>query len=309
MKFSFLWIPLIGGALFALPVLAKAPDGAYKKDPATGLTQIPGCTYVETDWADGDSFQVKFPDGKTQTVRLYGADCIESAVRDDSDARRLRSQRRYFGIAGGDAATSIALAKEFGKAATDFTKAQLTKVPFTISTSFADGRGSAAYSRIYVFVTLPNGDDLAERLVQEGLARAYGVSRRTPYGESHDAYRERLMDAELVAAKTSRGVWEKTDWNSLPDERRAERREEAELALAQDGNAGQPVEGSVNPNSASRDELMSLPGVGETIAARIIEERENGAFVQAEDLKRVKGVGESLLKKIQSYLTFTDSQG
>lgn len=276
----------------------------YEKDPVSGLASIPGCTYIETDWADGDSFLVKFPNGKKQTVRLYGADCIESAVRDTADAQRLRTQRRYFGISGKKPSESIAQAKEFGKQAALFTKEQLMKGPFTIHTSFADGRGSAKYSRIYAFVTLEDGSDLAELLVKNGQARAYGVSRRTPYGEDQDGYRQRLADTELVAAKNSRGVWAKTDWDSLPKERQAERREQAELALAHDGAAQPLKESSINPNNASRDELMQLPSVGETLATRIIEAREDGEFLQAQDLVRVKGVGPALVEKIQPYLIF-----
>jgi hypothetical protein len=48
--------------------------------------------------ADEDSFQIQTPEGQEHTIRLYGADCIEWHVSDDSDARRLRAQRRYFGI-------------------------------------------------------------------------------------------------------------------------------------------------------------------------------------------------------------------
>ncbi len=67
---------------------------------------------VTTEWADGDSFSVRFPDGKVQAIRLYGADCIEMHVSgDDSNARRLRDQRRYFGI------DDILTAKSFGEAA------------------------------------------------------------------------------------------------------------------------------------------------------------------------------------------------
>jgi len=54
-----------------------------KPDAATGLTTLTGCVMVATDWADGDSFCVRFPDGREQTVRLYGADCLEWHVNDE----------------------------------------------------------------------------------------------------------------------------------------------------------------------------------------------------------------------------------
>lgn len=58
--------------------------------------------------------------------------------------------------------------------------------------------------------------------------------------------------------------------------------------------------GEINVNTADMDELMLLPGVGETIAAEIIKEREeNGPFHFPEDMLAVKGIGE---KKLETML-------
>lgn len=55
----------------------------------------------------------------------------------------------------------------------------------------------------------------------------------------------------------------------------------------------------VNINTATREELMTLNGVGEATANAIVEERErNGAFASTEDLVRVPGIGEKKLAKI-----------
>lgn len=49
----------------------------------------------------------------------------------------------------------------------------------------------------------------------------------------------------------------------------------------------------VNINSASAEELDTLPGVGESTARKIIADREeNGPFSSIEDLKRVSGIGD-----------------
>ena len=51
--------------------------------------------------------------------------------------------------------------------------------------------------------------------------------------------------------------------------------------------------GQVNINTASKDELMTLDGIGEAYADRIIEFRDkNGPFQNPEDLLKVKGIGE-----------------
>jgi competence protein ComEA len=56
----------------------------------------------------------------------------------------------------------------------------------------------------------------------------------------------------------------------------------------------------VNINTASLKQLISLPGVGKTKAAAIIEYRtKNGKFKSVKDLMNVKGVGEKMLQKLK----------
>lgn len=271
---------------------------------AADLVAIEGCRLVPTDWADGDSFRIRTPDGEEHTVRLYGADCLETNVGDETDARRLRSQRRYFGITQvrAPAAESIAFAKEQGRLATRATR-EFLKRAFTIHTSFADGRGDARFKRIYAFVFDAEGRDLAAHLVSQGMARAFGVSRSTLAGESADDYREKLRDLELQAAKRGVGVWAFTDWDQLPEERQLERDEARELKEAvADGTL--PSGTRINPNTASRDDLMRLPGVGESLANRIIEGRP---YAKPADLDRVPGIGAATLRQLTPLLQFQSS--
>ncbi len=57
----------------------------------------------------------------------------------------------------------------------------------------------------------------------------------------------------------------------------------------------------ININRADADMLMMLDGIGEVIAGRIIEYREqNGAFDSLEELLEVKGIGEKTLEKMKT---------
>jgi competence protein ComEA len=72
--------------------------------------------------------------------------------------------------------------------------------------------------------------------------------------------------------------------------------------------AGVPGGGSggslVNVNTASTDELESLPGIGEVIAQRIVDHRtEHGPFVTVDDLLDVSGIGEVTLEEIRDLVT------
>ncbi|MBN1493656.1 MAG: helix-hairpin-helix domain-containing protein [Candidatus Omnitrophica bacterium] len=61
---------------------------------------------------------------------------------------------------------------------------------------------------------------------------------------------------------------------------------------------------AVNLNSASKDELIQVTGLGPTLADRIIAYRsEYGPFESLEDVMSVKGIGEAKFKKIQSMIT------
>lgn len=62
----------------------------------------------------------------------------------------------------------------------------------------------------------------------------------------------------------------------------------------------------VNINAASREELMTLPGIGEHLAGLIIQTREQQPFFFLEDLRQVPGIGEKRLAALRglAYVNF-----
>ncbi len=61
--------------------------------------------------------------------------------------------------------------------------------------------------------------------------------------------------------------------------------------------------GKVNINTATQNELENLPGIGPSIASRIIEYRDqNGKFSKVEDLQNVKGIGDAKFNNIKEYV-------
>ena len=62
--------------------------------------------------------------------------------------------------------------------------------------------------------------------------------------------------------------------------------------------------GMININTATKEQLILLPGIGETLAQRIIDYRTaNGPFQKIEDLMNVTGIGEKRFDAIKDLIT------
>jgi len=64
----------------------------------------------------------------------------------------------------------------------------------------------------------------------------------------------------------------------------------------------------INVNQADWVTLSLVPGVGEKLARRIVEKRQErgGKFESLDDLKEVPGIGEKMLEKLHPYLSLGD---
>lgn len=59
----------------------------------------------------------------------------------------------------------------------------------------------------------------------------------------------------------------------------------------------------ININIATKEELMSVTGIGNVIANNIINYRKNTPFTKVEDVKNVSGIGNSVYEKIKNFIT------
>jgi len=174
-------------------------DGAPAPDVANGTA----ATVVEV--TDGDTLDVRYPNGSTDTVRLLGVDTPEVGVDNDPT--------EFEGVP--DDETGAACLESAGEDASAFAREHLLGERVTLVTDPAADRRDR-YGRLLAYVhvesesattasgpsaseTAVNGTDFNDRLVATGHARVY---------DSAFARSDRYYAAESAARDAGRALWQ-----------------------------------------------------------------------------------------------------
>ena len=284
---------LILSGLATAPCLASAP-----------WVTLQGGHYLIKRPNDGDSFHVSV-EGHEYIFRLYFVDAPETSAefRD-----RVEEQATYFGV-------TVDQVLQVGELAKQFTREKLTD-SFFVRTCWEDAGGRSRMQRFYAFVQTRTGD-LGEQLVENGLARAHPATAKPEGLTSAAAEWKNLIKLERKAKREKVGGWGANEERitaraqqpesekgidpfdkffhpagEMPAQAAATTRvtthAAAPLPSEETTPSAFPAQTKLDVNTASLTELENVPGIGPSIAERIIEGRP---FKSADDLQRVKGIG------------------
>ena len=142
---------------------------------------------------------------------------------------------------------------------------------------------TTASSKIYVYIcgqvkrpgvyTFSSGDRIVSAVKAAG-------------GFTEDAAREDINQAEKM--KDGQQIY-------VPPKKEAE-----ESSAGTGSTNGKDSSGKININTAGKEELMTLPGMGESKAGDIIAYREeHGPFSKTEDIMKIQGIKEGIYSKIK----------
>lgn len=175
------WVAAAWIGLLVLPLAASA---------VKPWQVLEGCQLVESRNNDGDSFRVSWGEDEL-TIRIYFADTPEVNW---GYWDRIQAQADYFGITPEQVV-------EVGEKARKFTQRVLSN-GFNVQTRWQGVFGGANAARQYGIVMV-DGDDLADLLVANGLARIHGQGIGGQTWEKVEQLRE--LEEESKAA--GRGAW------------------------------------------------------------------------------------------------------
>ncbi len=208
----------------------------------------------------------------------------------------------YLFLLIGMMAVLLALTGLQGCAAKDEKGSEIREVDVLAEEETSSDDGQADISpqdeNIYVYVcgevTTPGGFELPpDSRVFEAIRAAGGMTEKA--ADSYLNQAEKLTDGQQVYVPSEKELLEKEQAGTIPSEEGTPGKTTAGIPEADDGK--------VDLNTASKEELMTLSGIGEVKAEAIIRYREEkGGFTSIEELKEIEGIKDGVFGKVKDQI-------
>lgn len=174
------------GASTTTPAAATTPASTGPTTTAVEFEPTETVEVTVTRVVDGDTLDVRFPDGSEDTVRLVGIDTPEVHVANEPV--------EYEGVP--DTEEGALCLRRAGHDATNYTAARVDGATVTLAFDpLTDRRGG--YDRLLAYVSV-DGANLNHDLVATGHARIY---------DTEFSLREAFEASEAAARTAERGLW------------------------------------------------------------------------------------------------------
>ncbi len=160
------------------------------------------------------------------------------------------------------------------------------------STVMVEVQGAVASPGMY---TLPSGARLHDALLAAG-----GATNEADIRDLNIA--ARLIDGSVISVPYNVAGTPTAGAVNPPAYTRAGWRGSGR-AQSQSATSGPPGSGPVELNSATQEQLETLPGVGPKTAEKIIRYRSIQPFTQVDDLRYIQGIGEKRLETLRPLVT------
>lgn len=169
---------------------STATPAPATETPAPDDTPQTAWTVTIVEVVDGDTIDIRYQNGTTDTVRLLGVDTPETSSGRTDPAE-------WSGIP--DNSDGRSHLEDWGGQATTFAKGQLGNQIYIETDETADRRGYFGRLLVYAYSSESSTRSLNHRLISEGYARMY---------DSTFSKRDQFDDAESNAITAGYGVWD-----------------------------------------------------------------------------------------------------
>ena len=169
-------------------------DGEKESDGQELSTQRGEVSVTVSSVTDGDTVDIRYPDGRTDEVRLLGVDTPEVHTSVSPD--------EFEGVPDNQAGRECL--REWGEKASSYAKSELSGVSVEMSFDENEGR-RGYYDRLLAYI-YADGEHFNYELVENGYARVYD--------DSDFMKQEEFYNAESAAQNSNRGLWECTSISS-----------------------------------------------------------------------------------------------